>query len=65
MGRQEPTRAAGPASEERVADNAVSELQRERERAEALARELAKVRREIETAAAVSSRKDDEAALLS
>ena len=45
----------------KAADTAASELQRERERAEALASELAKVRREVETAAAVSSQKDDEA----
>ena len=48
----------------KVADNAALELQRERERAEALASELAKVRQEAEAAAAVSSRKDDEAGLL-
>jgi hypothetical protein len=38
-----------------------SELQRERERAEALASELAKARREAETAAAASGQKGDEA----
>jgi len=40
---------------------AFSELQRERGRVETLASELAKVRREAEVAAAVSSKKDDEA----
>ena len=67
--QQEGQRAPGLANEnvneaaqlKRVADNAASELQRERERAEALGSELAKVRREVETAAAVSRRKDDEA----
>ena len=39
-------------------------LQQERERAEALASELAKVRREVEAAAAVSIQKDDEAVQL-
>jgi hypothetical protein len=48
----------------KAADTAALELQRERERTEVLANELAKVRREVEAAAAVTSQKDDEAARL-
>jgi hypothetical protein len=48
----------------KAANTAALELQRERERADVLANELAKVRREVEAAAAVTSQKDDEAARL-
>jgi hypothetical protein len=51
-----------------AAETAISELQQslkqERERAEALAGELARARREVEAQAALSSKKDDEAAQL-
>jgi hypothetical protein len=62
------TKSEEEAQLKRAAETATTGLQQsvqqERERAEALAGELAKARREIEAQAALSSKKDDEAAQL-